>query len=266
MRRRTWILLCLALGLVAIAPFAYRLLESKDDARARLPKAVRKGDVQAVKSIVGRFPELVNAKYEGGMTPLHQAAHEGRLDVAKLLIEKGAVVDAVAEASESTPLMIAVGWMDTSNPELVSLLLDHGANPNPVTKMKDTPLMRAAQRGTMPGKEETVKHLVEKGADVNANDKGRFGLSVLHYAAIGNNPSVVEFLIEKGAEVNARNVENETPLGMISNASQPAEKPSIEEDLNAAIKGKLKEVLLEQNKQIDRTAVIAVLKKHGGTE
>jgi len=51
------------------------------------------------------------------------------------------------------------------------------------------------------GHADTVRHLIEKGADVNARDD--IGMTVLMHAAYSRNADVVRFLIEKGADVNA---------------------------------------------------------------
>ena len=63
----------------------------------------------------------------------------------------------------------------------------------------DDQLMEASKRGDM----RLVKTILEKGADVNAVDKG--GATALIYAADGGHVKVVGLLLEKGADVNAKN-------------------------------------------------------------
>ena len=65
----------------------------------------------------------VDARDEGGYTPLMYAAADGHLEVAKALLAAGAAVDARDEAGK-TPLKYA---QDGNKPQLVELLRQHGA-------------------------------------------------------------------------------------------------------------------------------------------
>jgi len=57
---------------------------------------------------------------------------------------------------------------------------------------------------------ETVKLLIERGADVN--EKGRDNFTPLHWAAYYGKTEMVKILLSKGAEVNARSETYGTPL------------------------------------------------------
>ena len=61
-----------------------------------------------------------------------------------------------------------------------------------------TPLHVAAENGH----NEVVKHLVKKGADVNAKDEDNW--TPIHYAVMNGHNEVVQLLIEKEADVNAK--------------------------------------------------------------
>jgi ankyrin repeat protein len=84
--------------------------------------------------------------------------------------------------------------------EMVSALLDHGANPNlaqPVTQF--SPLMVAAKHKNAPATEL----LIAKGANVNAS--GVFGRNPLHIAALFNSLEVAHILLSKtNVDVNSR--------------------------------------------------------------
>ena len=58
-----------------------------------------------------------------------------------------------------------------------------------------------------------IKELLVGGGDVNSVNKSN-GLewTILHYAVIDKNISLVKFLIERGANVNAKNSDGLTPL------------------------------------------------------
>src|SRR5262245_22528892 len=57
--------------------------------------AAAKGDLVAVQKELVRQPALARASNETGDTALHQAAHKGRIDVVRALVDAGADVDAV---------------------------------------------------------------------------------------------------------------------------------------------------------------------------
>lgn len=59
-----------------------------------------------------------------GWTPLHYAASGGHTDIAKLLLDKSAYIDAESP-NGTTPLMMAAMY---GTPEVVKLLLDEGAD------------------------------------------------------------------------------------------------------------------------------------------
>ena len=64
----------------------------------------------------------MNAKSKYGVTPLHYAAGNGHKEIAELLIDKGADVDAKAD-NDITPLDAAIKFKKT---ELADLIRKHG--------------------------------------------------------------------------------------------------------------------------------------------
>lgn len=119
----------------------------------------------------------------------------------------------------STPLLLAA---ETSNLAVVKALVDGGADPNIPTEEGTTPLIMAAGAGTdvqrMREPEErtlsteTLKYLVEHGADVNA--AGQFGWTALHAATYqGINPSI-EYLVSKGTKIDQKDSFGQTALSI----------------------------------------------------
>ena len=81
--------------------------------------------------------------------------------------------------------------------ETVKLLLDKGADVNMNTDNGDTALIEASDNGHI----EIVKLLLDKGADVNA--KNVVGNTALILAAAGGHSRIVSMLLNNGADVNA---------------------------------------------------------------
>jgi ankyrin repeat protein len=96
----------------------------------------------------------VNAKGSFGQTPLHDAASRGFLDAMKLFLSKGADVNA-KDRWDETPLHFAV---DNKLPEVVKILLEKGADVNAKDLSGRTSLNGAAKSGVS----EIVKLLIEQ--------------------------------------------------------------------------------------------------------
>lgn len=94
-------------------------------------EAARDGDIKKVEELLKADPALVSSKDEKyGQTPLHVAAFNNHADIAKLLIEDHADVNARAN-NGSTPLHLAAA---KGNKEIVELLIDNHADVNALDK------------------------------------------------------------------------------------------------------------------------------------
>jgi hypothetical protein len=103
-------------------------------------EAARSGDIKKVELLLKSEPSLVSSRDATyGQTPLHVAALDDRLDVAKLLLANKADVNARAN-NGSTPLHLAAG---KGNKDIVELLLANKADVNAVDNEGWSPMHSA---------------------------------------------------------------------------------------------------------------------------
>lgn len=150
----------------------------------------------------------------GGMSPLHSAALSGQSAITRILIDRGARVDALDNLGRTALLVYASG--SAHNLDVLQILLKAGANPNAADRTTNVSVLHyIAQQGRV----EAAEMLVAAGASVNARDS-LFGETPLHYAndcwigAIGKN-DMVRFLIAHGADVNREDINGRTPLSYV---------------------------------------------------
>ena len=188
--------------------------------------AIRSGDIAQLTALVQKESDVNIKERRGGATPLMHAAAFGSLDAMRLLLDKGADVNA-KNAAGATALMWAatdlakvrvlvergadvnaasnlghsaleLAAMSDGSAEIVRLLLAHGADPKAVDKVK----MSSLHAATMGNDIETIRQLVAAGVDVNAADVFT-GATPLMNAAQNGNLEAVKLLLSKGANPNA---------------------------------------------------------------
>ena len=230
--------------------------------------AAEVGDVESIKKLLAGGAD-VNAKNKGGYTALHLAAKRGQAAAAAALLEAKADIG-LASKSGKTALHYVAYY--NGNLDLAKVLLDAGAAVNAKDGKNKTPLdyalskkrtelaelLRAKSGKTTKellaaddifaaaevGDVESIKKLLAGGADVNAKNKGGYtalhlaakrgqaaaaaalleakadiaaasksGKTALHYVAYYNgNLDLAKALLDAGAAVNAKDGKNKTPL------------------------------------------------------
>ena len=154
---------------------------------AAIHDAAKKGDIAAIAAALDAGANVND--FDGLATPLVYAVNRQHLDAAKLLIERGADVNALSKVGGS-PLMAAVA---KKRLEFITLLLAHGANPNS-TVGKQTPLHIAVKNGCL----DCVTALVEAGADVNARTADSFIRTPIHLARSYEHSEISDYLMAHG--------------------------------------------------------------------
>ncbi|XP_068183386.1 ankyrin-3-like isoform X1 [Antennarius striatus] len=178
------------------------LLENDTKGKVRLPAlhiAARKDDTKAAALLLQNDHNadveskmMVNRTTESGFTPLHIAAHYGNINVATLLLNRGAAVDFMAR-NDITPLHVA---SKRGNSNMVKLLLDRGSKIDAKTKDGLTPL----HCGARSGHEQVVEILLDRGAPFLSKTKN--GLSPLHMATQGDHLNCVQLLLQHDVPVD----------------------------------------------------------------
>ncbi|XP_019944907.2 dynein axonemal heavy chain 12 [Paralichthys olivaceus] len=123
-------------------------------------------------------------------TPLALAAQNGHFNVVEVLLQKGA--HAWCESDSGTILFDAAA---SGNPDIISLLLENGADPNVPLYSGHLPIHRVAYHGHR----LALKHLIPVTTLEAVRDSG---MSPLHSAAAGAHPHCVEMLLKAGYDPN----------------------------------------------------------------
>src|SRR5262245_34574362 len=163
-----------------------------------------------------------NRNIEGGDFPVPKPDRD-HLAYIKFLLDHGANPNVHIKDNTLTRTIFTMQWFleagatpfiraaQSSDVELLKLLLAHGADPTMKTDHGDTALTAAAGMGWVEGvtyehsareNVETIKMLLDLGLDPNgANEDGRTSLMV---AAAKGRPEVIQILVDRGAKLDTR--------------------------------------------------------------
>lgn len=142
-------------------------------------------------------------------TPLLLATRSEHCTIVDLLIERGAMFEAV-DSEGKTPLhLVSELWGD----KIAKLLLKAGANPGAKeSRRQRTPLHYAAEKGNL----AVARVLLQNKTNIDAQD-AEFGTTALHLAAELGHTDTVSLLISKGAAVSVPlSASRTTPLYLAS--------------------------------------------------
>ncbi len=161
-------------------------------ADAPIADASMRNDAAQVRLLVANGAE-VNAAHGDGMTGLHWAAENGNPEIASILLESGADVEAVTRLGAYRPLHLAAR---RGNASVIQLLLDASADPETESATGGvTPLHFAAASG----KAASVQALMDHGVELDARES-IWGQTPLMFAAAAGRTEVIRVLLQAGSD------------------------------------------------------------------
>jgi ankyrin repeat protein len=221
-----------------------RATGQKSPSQAAMVEAILRNDVESVKESLAKGADP-NAVIFWQRTPLMISAKLGYAEIARVLLEHGADMNARTKWGERTALLEAA---DKGRSDVVNLLLDHGADIETRGTLNQTPLMEAAEEGRV----ETVNILLDRGADLKAINKDEMNAleSVLFNALVDagwswgetceesemaltpelivsdpdayeRRKDVIKTLIDRGADVNSAGIWGMTLLMEAATSTSP---------------------------------------------
>ena len=194
-------------------PHLVQAIDPADDFQevTLLCHAVCSGNIAAVKLLLERGAEV--ERHSGKL--LTPAIVMNRVDLVKLLIEHGADVSRTR----------LIGRLDDAERPIADLLIAHGK------KVPDWMLPRACRPDVSTNELHRVTVLLDYGARLE--DRGRYGLTALHYAVRGGKLPLINLLLARGARADALDVNGVTPLVHLSKTRSKADPIPVMELLAA---------------------------------
>lgn len=201
--------------------------------------AARYGKLDALRIVIQSNLFQIDEKNTNGETPLCIACDVGYVDIARELIINKAQINFENEKFK-TPLILATELVSPYDMDMVKLLVENGAVVNQITRNENSALLSAAKFGNLElvkyliefykakvnhkfhdgatplmracyyGYPNLVKYLLDKGAVLEERNNRRE--TPLYIASFRGYESIVEILIERGANVNSEDNDGDTPL------------------------------------------------------
>jgi ankyrin repeat protein len=153
------------------------------------------------------------------MTPIMMAAAAGSVDAIKLLVIRGADVNAMEATYGQTALMFAAAL---NRPEAIEVLIELGARTSGATKVRMPPAPRgrgaapAGQAATTPATTTPSPDQLPAGNPEEPREaqEPMGGLTPLLYAVRQGHREAVQVLLDRGADINQLSADKTSPLMM----------------------------------------------------
>ncbi|EAW07766.1 ankyrin repeat domain-containing protein [Aspergillus clavatus NRRL 1] len=182
-------------------------MDPHHEAKFPLHEAAREGRTQIAESLLNANPKLATIKDDDERLPIHWAAAFNRLPVVELLVAQKNFDPDVEDGSGWTPLMIAASLKNAEGDPILELLLRKGAD----VSIKSGSGQNALHFATSKANLSTVRTLLAN--KCSARVKDRRGQLPLHRAAAIGSVPIIKLLLEEGkSPVNATDVDGLTAL------------------------------------------------------
>jgi ankyrin repeat protein len=170
-----------------------------------LVRAVQAARLGMVKLLVQKGANI-DATGKWGRSALYSAVEEGHEDMVSFLLSKGAWTGSTDEDG-TAPLRLA---FSVGHLSVISIFLRHMGEQGlqETTEMGWTPLMAASASGQLCAVQVLVEEMKGQGLD-EQDQKGR---TALHWAAKGGDEEVMTWLLSKGAQADIGDTHGVTPF------------------------------------------------------
>lgn len=178
-----------------------------------LLNAIQKLDVNRVEKLLKQRPDI-NQLLADGSTALAWAVETQNPALVELLLQHGAKPDVPSpQANPFSPLFIACQY---GNETIINALLDAGADVNHLTREAIAPLQPCSARSSV----AVLQRMLSMGAEINHVDA--FGQTALMWAAAEGNLPTINWLLAQGSDVNKVTKKGFTPLFFALKSKVPA--------------------------------------------
>jgi len=181
-----------------------------------LMEPISKNDIEMVELLIEHGADVNQVEQSFQYTPLHYAAELNLPEIIKILLDNGSDPTQTQRQYSETPLHTAViGYTEAGSVKAIQALLDGGVDVDIRAASMMTPIMYMLFNGNPSQMTEIVTMLLDGGADLTSQDVN--GDTALHYAARQGRSEVIPLLIEHGAVLDMENDNGETALDIAVN-------------------------------------------------
>ena len=200
------------------------VLSSDSECRPLL-EAIRANDIEKVRSLLSTIdPNCIDPnpgyntdqsngnywRYQKAKAPIFAVARTGNLDIAKLLVDKGANID-LNVRGDGTALITASEY---GHLDMVKYFVSKGADVNRKFPNQGNALIAASGNGYL----DVMKYLISEGVDINHYSPNQG--NALIAAAHSDNVDAVKYLVNKGMDINFISPNQGNALIVASNNGQ----------------------------------------------
>jgi ankyrin repeat protein len=179
--------------------------------RQAVNEAIGGGHAAVFKAMASADPNVINLELYHGARPLYEAVRRWKPELVAALLELGAdplhAKDDAGKLSYHTSLMSHAAHCE--GPRVTEMLLERGV---PIAQ---TGALHSAAKG---GRIDTMRVLLQHGADVDEVISSARGWTPLHFAATKGQVNAMKLLEEKGARSDMKDADGKTAAQLLEEA------------------------------------------------